>query len=126
MKRAVCSILLMLMLSTVVSVAAQPVEQPAPSGKAGDRPGLTSRPSPGGQQDMDLTQNMDKMAITMTRMAEICEQMIKREMEMFPYKIAAGIGLGILVTLVLLLLIVLEVQWIIYWGRILKERKRSS
>jgi hypothetical protein len=75
---------------------------------------------------MELTQNMDKMATTVTRMAEICEQMMKKEMAAMPYKLAAGINLGILITVVLLLLVVLEVQWIIYWSRLLKEQKRRS
>jgi hypothetical protein len=138
MNRAVCSIFLALMLLASVSVAQQPVEQPALPGKTEAQPRLTAKPSPGGQQGqrgqqgmgqmqgMELTQNMDKMATTVTRMAEICEQMMKKEMAAMPYKLAAGINLGILITVVLLLLVVLEVQWIIYWSRLLKEQKRRS
>jgi hypothetical protein len=132
MNRLVCLIFLALMLLASVSVAQQPVEQSAPPGKTEAQPRLTAKPSPGGQQGMgqmqgmELTQNMDKMATTVTRMAEICEQMMKKEMAAMPYKLAAGISLGILITVVLLLLVVLEVQWIIYWSRLLREQKRRS
>jgi hypothetical protein len=138
MNRLVCLIFLALMLLASVSVAQQPVKQSAPPGKTEDQPGLTAKSLPGGQQGqrgqqgmgqmqgMELTQNMDKMATTVTRMAEICEQMMKKEMAAMPYKLAAGISLGVLVTVVLLLLVVLEVQWIIYWSQLLKEQKRRS
>ncbi len=130
MNRAVRWIFLALTLLASVSVA-----QP---GKTEAQPGLTAKPSAADQQGqrgqqgmgqmqgMELTQNMDKMATTVTRMAEICEQMMKKEMAAMPYKLAAGISVGILVTVVLLLLVVLEVEWIIYWSRLLKEQKRRS
>jgi len=132
MNRLVRWIFLALMSLASVSVAQQPVKQPAPPGKTEDQPGLTAKPSPGGKQGMgqmqgtELMQNMDKMATTVTRMAEVCEQMMKKEMAAMPYKLAAGISLGVLVTVVLLLLVVLEVQWIIYWSRLLQEQKRRS
>ncbi|KJS01484.1 MAG: hypothetical protein VR65_08685 [Desulfobulbaceae bacterium BRH_c16a] len=126
MRKAVGLILLVLVLHSSAFVAAQPAEQPATRGVTENQ--QAAQPSTGDQQGMEqmqaLMQNMDKMATTMTRMAEICELMIKREMATFPYMIAAGIGFGVIVTLVLLLL-VLEVQWIVYWSRILKEQKRK-
>ena len=70
--------------------------------------------------------NMEKMATTVTSMAEVCKQMMDHEMALMPYKIAAGICLGLLITVVLLLLVVLEVQWIIYWSRLLKAQKRPT
>ena len=63
---------------------------------------------------------------TVTSMAEVCKQMMDHEMTLMPYKTAAGIGLGVLITLVLLLLVALEVQWIIYWSRLLKAQKRPT
>jgi len=129
MNRTIRLIFPALMLIASVAVAQQPVTSP---GNTADQPELTAKPAPGNQQSMGdmqgmgLTQNMDKMATTVTRMAEICEQMMKKEMASMPYKLAASISLGVLVTVVLLLLAVLEVQWIIYWSRLLKEQKRRS
>lgn len=129
MTRTLYSMFISLMLLASVGVAQQAVEQPAPPARTADQPGPTAEPAPGGQgmgqmQDMGLKQNMDKMATTTTRMAEVCEQMIGKEMAAMPYEIAAGITFGILVTL--LLLIVLEVQWISYWSRLLKDQKRTA
>jgi acid phosphatase family membrane protein YuiD len=75
---------------------------------------------------MDLTLNMNNMATTVTRMAEVCEQMMQKEMRHAPYKLAAGIGLGVLITLILALLLVLEIQWIVYWSRLLRAQKQRS
>ena len=78
------------------------------------------------QPPSDNADQMEKMATTVTGMAEVCKQMMDHEMALMPYKIAAGIGLGLLITLVLLLLAVLEVQWVIYWSRLLKAQKRPT
>jgi hypothetical protein len=128
MNKAVRWIFLALMLLACVSVAQETVEQPAPPGKTEDQPGpaAEAQQGMGKMQGVELMQNMDKMATTVTRMAEVCEQMMKKEMVAMPYKLAAGISLGVLVTIVLVLLVVLEVQWIIYWSRLLKEQKGRS
>jgi hypothetical protein len=116
-----------LMLIASASFAQQPVATPAAPLTGSDQSASTPKPAPGeelkpgAQQGMGMMQNMDKMATTVTRVAEMCEQMMKMEMEGMPLKRAAGIGFGVLVTIVLLLLTVLEVQWIIYWSRLLKE-----
>lgn len=82
--------------------------------------------SPSNQQSADSTQNMDKMATTVTRAAEMCETMMKKEMAAAPLKIAVGIGVGVLLLLALILFVILEVQWIIYWSRLLKVQKRGD
>lgn len=116
-----------------ISALANPVEQSAPAGISSATAGPFAEgqqsPMPMGEtdpgQDMALRQNMDNMATTVTHMAEVCEQMMNKEMAFMPYKIAAGIGLFVLITLVLLLLVVLEVQWIMYWSRILKKTRMN-
>lgn len=128
MNKAMRWIFLALTLLASVSVAQETVEQPAPPGKTEDQPGPAAEPQQGmgKMQGVELMQNMDKMATTVTRMAEVCEQIMKKEMAAMPYKLAAGISLGVLITIVLVLLVVLEVQWIIYWSRLLKEQKGRS
>ncbi len=71
-------------------------------------------------------QNMDKMATTVTRAAEMCETMMKKEMEGAPFKKAAGLALGLLFLTALVLFVILEVQWVIYWSRLLKAQKRGD
>lgn len=71
-------------------------------------------------------QAMKEMARTVTRMAEMCETMMKKEKEALPYLGAASITLGTLIFAVLVLLVVLQMQWIIYWGRLLKAQKRND
>lgn len=71
-----------------------------------------------GQQSGGMSmQPMNEMATALTRMAEMCEQMMRMEMKMMPIKMAAGIFFGLLLTTALVLLVVLEVQWIRYWKR---------
>lgn len=73
-------------------------------------------------------QGMDKMSDSVTKMSEMCQMMMKKEMAGAPYKMAAGIGLGGLFLIALVLFIILEIQWIVYWSRLLKRGKtdRSS
>ena len=74
------------------------------------------------EQRATQAENMDKMATTVTRAAEMCETMMKKEMAAAPYTMAAGIGLGILLLIALILFVVLEIQWIIYWSGLLKRK----
>jgi hypothetical protein len=120
MNRVIEAIFLVVILLVSAPVAAQPTEQLAPPSRSESQEGMKQ------MRGMGLMQNMDTMATTVTRMAELCEQMMKKEMAAMPYKLAAGIGFGVLVTIVLLLLAVLQVQWIIYWSRLLKQQKRGS
>ena len=41
-----------------------------------------------------------------------------------PYMVGAAITFGVLLFAALLLLVILQVQWIIYWSRVLKTRSR--
>ena len=69
-------------------------------------------------------QGMDKMSDSVTKMSEMCQMMMKKEMAGAPYKMAAGLAIGVLLTAALVLFVILEVQWIIYWSRLLKTQSR--
>ena len=71
-------------------------------------------------------QNMDKMATSVTHAAEMCQMMMQKEMATMHYKIAAGVAFGVILFIDLLLLGVLEIQWIVYWARLLREQKRRA
>lgn len=71
-------------------------------------------------------QGMDKMSDSVTKMSEMCQMMMKKEMASAPFKMAAGIGIGALLLIALILFVILEVQWIIYWSRSLKTQKRGD
>ncbi len=71
-------------------------------------------------------QNMDKMATTVTRAAEMCETMMKKEMVAATGKMVAGMAVGVLVLLALIFFVILEVQWIIYWSRLLTTQRRGD
>lgn len=84
-----------------------------------------SATTPKQMQSAGQMQNMDKMASTLTRVAEMCETMMKKEMASAPYRMAAGIAFGGVLFIDLLLLAVLEVKWIKYWSRKLKSETTS-
>ncbi len=71
-------------------------------------------------------QGMDKMAESVTRMSEMCEMMMKKEMAAMPWKIGAGISLIVLVFVNLVLLAILQVLWIKYWSRLLKRNEQRG
>lgn len=89
-----------------------PVPMPSPAE-------TQTTPSPSGHE------NMDKMASTVTRAAEMCETMMKKEMAAAPYKMVACIGFGVLLLIALVLFVILEVQWIKYWHRKLQSGKEN-
>ena len=112
------------LLFAPLAVAQQPASESPPSSMEMQSPGQTqATPSPDRTEQM---QNMDKMATSMTQMAEICKMMMNKEMATMHYKIAAGVTIISLLTIALVLLVILEIQWIIYWAGLLKERKRRS
>lgn len=97
--------------------------------QASPAPTITAAPTavaPAEQQTSATTQNMDKMATTVTRMAEMCEMMMQKEKAAMPYIAAAGITFGALLLIALILFVILELQWIIYWKRLLKGQKRNE
>jgi|GEM_PF-1117077 hypothetical protein len=92
-------------------------------------PTITPTPTataPQDQQGNAQMQNMDKMATTVTRAAEMCEAMMKKEMAAKPFNVTAGVIVGLLLFIALVLFVILEVQWIIYWNRLLKRQKINS
>lgn len=70
-------------------------------------------------QPMD-SPHIVKMADAMTRMAEMCETMMKKEMAARPFKMIASVLLVLLLIVDLALLAVLQVQWIKHWTRTLQ------
>ena len=62
------------------------------------------------------------MSDSMTKMAEMCQTMMSHEKAAIPYVIGASALFSVLLLVALVLLIVLEVVWITYWVRILKDR----
>ena len=66
-------------------------------------------------------QGMDHMSDSMTKMAEMCQTMMAHEKAAMPFIISTSIVFGLLLLIALVLLIVLEVLWIRYWLRILKQ-----
>ena len=68
-------------------------------------------------------QKMDKMADSVTKMSEMCQMMMQKEMAGARCKMVAGIAFGVVLFLDLLLLVILEIQWIIHWSRLLKAQK---
>lgn len=74
-----------------------------------------------GMDGMESKDSMNSIAASMKAMADMCREMMEREMAAMPYKMAAYIFFGLLLTTVLILLVALQVQWIIYWKRLLKD-----
>jgi hypothetical protein len=77
------------------------------------------------EQEAAVTREpMDKMADSVTKMAEMCMMMMmQQKMSGMPAKMGAAMVIGVLLLVALALFIVLEVQWIRYWSRVLKERR---
>ena len=61
------------------------------------------------------------MSDSMTKMAEMCQTMMSHEKAAIPYVIGASALFSVLLLVALVLLIVLEVLWIRYWVRGLKQ-----
>jgi hypothetical protein len=84
----------------------------------------TPTPSPPAQvTPTQQMQGMDSTSDSMKQMAEMCIQMMKNEKAAMPYIIGASVLFGLLLFIALVLLIVLEIQWIKYWGWLLKAQK---
>ena len=75
------------------------------------------------EQSGQQMQKMDKMADSVTKMSEMCQMMMQKEMAGARCKMVAGIAFSVVLFLDLLLLVILEIQWIIYWSRLLKAQK---
>ena len=75
------------------------------------------------EQSAQSMQKMDKMSDSVTKMSAMCQMMMQKEMAGARCKMVAGIAFGVVLFLDLLLLVILEIQWIIYWSRLLKAQK---
>ena len=103
------------LLGSAVSAQTPPEQTPVPATTA-SAPAAES-----GSQGQSM-RKMEMMSDSVTKMSDMCQMMMKKEMTAMPYKIAAGITIGVLLFVALVLFVILEVQWIIYWSRLLKRR----
>ena len=110
---------LALLVST--GLAQQTPESAAPSPAARSSATVPQQALPAGTE-----QATNEMARAVTRMAEMCEMMMKKEKAALPYLGAAAVTLGTLLFTILVLLVVLQVQWIIYWNRLLKASRANG
>lgn len=119
------AVLLTSALLACSALAQQPREATAPAlplASPANAPQIVPGPGPAGTDQ----QAMKEMARTVTRMAEMCEMMMKKEKAALPYLGAAALTLGSLLFAVLVLLVVLQVQWIIYWSRLLHTQRSGN
>lgn len=79
-------------------------------------PVAVSTPSAASSSQMSDMQAMNEMA-------KMCTTMMAQEKAAMPYIIGTGITFGVLLFVALLLLVILEVQWIVYWSRVLKKQR---
>ena len=63
---------------------------------------------------------------SMKRMADMCQQMMQKEKAAMPFIIGSSVIVGLWLLIALVLLVVLEIQWIIYWKRLLREPNRRN
>ena len=126
-RRSHCSaafLALALLVST--GLAQQPSDQAAPPPPAASPANASQQALPTAAPARADPQATKEMAHAVTRMAEMCEMMMKKEKAALPYLGAAAVTLGVLLFTVLVLLVVLQVQWIIYWGRLLKAQRANN
>lgn len=113
----------------------RPTTQPATQPSGGMMGGGPGRQGMGmgmgaqgqGQQSQPQMDKMDRMAESMTAMADMCRTMMQREMVILRYLVIGACVVGAFLLIALVLFIVLEVQWIRYFGvRIKVERARLA
>jgi hypothetical protein len=83
-------------------------------------PTPTPHAQPARSPQMQGMEGMEKMSDSVTKMSEMCQMMMKKEMAGARYKMAAGAAFGVVLFLDLLLLVVLETQWIYLLGSKIK------
>ena len=71
-------------------------------------------------------QGMDSASDSMKQMAEMCQKMMRNEEAAMPYIIGASVLFGVLLFVALVLFIILEILWIKYWRRILRDKSFKS
>ena len=124
MKTNLRFLLASIVLATSPFALAQTDISPAPVLQSSPSPQMQGTPGMGQMQGTEGMQKMDKMADSVTKMSEMCQMMMQKEMTGMYYKVAAGVAIAAVLVLALLLLVILEIQWIIYWARLLREQKR--
>ena len=126
-RRSLCSaafLALALLVST--GLAQQPPVQATPPPTAASPANAPRQALPDTAPAGADAQATKEMARAVTRMTEMCEMMMKKEKAALPYLSAAAVTLGALLFTVLVLLVVLQVQWIIYWSRLLKAPRANN
>ena len=116
----------MVLLPASVAMAQQATPGSSPSmqmQRPSENPALPSASPQTNEQSAQPMQKMDKMADSVTKMSEMCQMMMQKEMAGARCKMVAGIAFAVVLFLDLLLLVILEIQWIIYWSRLLKAQK---
>ena len=113
-------------LLALAAVAQQPPQQAVPPAPAASPANISEQTLSGTAPAVADPQGTKEMARAVTRMAEMCEMMMKKEKAALPYLGAAAVTLGVLLFTILVLLVVLQVQWIIYWGRLLKAQRANN
>ena len=117
------SIITVIMLLPVsLGMAQQPTTESSPPMQM-QSPAATPPSLSQNEQTTQSMQKMDRMADSVTKMSEMCKMMMQKEMAGARCKMVAGIAFGVVLFLDLLLLVILEIQWIIYWSRLLKAQK---
>ena len=71
-------------------------------------------------------QGMDSTPDSMKQMAEMCQKMMRNEEAAMPYIIGASVLFCVLLFIALVLFIILEILWIKYWRRILRDKSFKS
>ena len=115
------------LLSASLAMAQQTMPESSPPMQIQSPAATQASPSlqPSEQSGQQM-QKMDKMADSVTKMSEMCQMMMQKEMAGARCKIVAGIAFGVVLFFDLLLLVILEIQWIIYWSRKLKSEKAKE
>src|SRR5437867_4288811 len=117
----------MVLLPASLAMAQQPTAESSAPMRMQSPAAIQASPSlQPSEQSAQSMQKMDKLADSVTKMSEMCQMMMQKEMATMHYKIAAGVTMVSLLIIALVLLVILEVQWIIYWARLLREQKRGS
>ncbi len=124
--KALAVLVVFVLLGSAVFAQTPVGQTPVPATIASATAAPSSRESAADSaSQLQSMQKMNVMSGSVTKMSDMCQMMMKREILAMPYKMAAGITIGVLLFVALVLLVILEVQWIIYWSRLLKTQTRN-
>src|SRR5437868_4767416 len=115
------------LLPASLAMAQQATPESSPSMRMQSPSENPTSPSPlSNELGAQPMQKMDKMADSVTKMSEMCQMMMQKEMAGARCKMVVGIAFGVVLFFDLLLLVILEIQWIVYWSRKLKSKKQNE